>query len=199
MNSENEAPSLEQRKVGSEPLAGVPLGGSSADAESVPSMGPVGPPMSAPVPGGPADTLSVRDLLPVDQLIPGQILPQSLPEAVGDTFEAVLADGGPVNQHWLDADGNPSGGTVITTGVRIYWQNGPLGRGANRRQPNGAGVCDVLKLARDRLEFLNTASENRFYALENVEAIQSINRALSRLEARRKNREERGVEGTHAQ
>ncbi len=34
----------------------------------------------------------------------------------------------------VDANGNPSGGSVSGTGLSISWQNGPLGRDAERQQ-----------------------------------------------------------------
>ena len=46
-----------------------------------------------------------------------------------------------------DADGNPAGGTVSGVGLSISWQNGPLGRGTERREPNGAFVEGVIAAA----------------------------------------------------
>jgi hypothetical protein len=50
-------------------------------------------------------------------------------------FEAVNLD---------DLDGNPAGGHVLGTGLRIDWQDGPLGRGEGRSEPNGAFVETVI-------------------------------------------------------
>lgn len=44
------------------------------------------------------------------------------------------------HENWTDNDGNPAGGVVSGNGLCISWQNGPLGRGEERREPNGAFV-----------------------------------------------------------
>lgn len=44
--------------------------------------------------------------------------------------------------HHLDTNGNPAGGRTIGTGIEIFWQNGPLGRGEDRKEPNGASIRD---------------------------------------------------------
>jgi len=49
-----------------------------------------------------------------------------------------------------DKDGNPTGGKVTGTGLLIEWQNGPLGRGADRKEPNGAFVETVIDAATPR-------------------------------------------------
>ena len=41
-----------------------------------------------------------------------------------------------------DTDTDPAGGFVHGKGFRIDWQNGPLGRGNERQEPNGAFVED---------------------------------------------------------
>lgn len=38
----------------------------------------------------------------------------------------------------LDANGNSAGGFAYGVGMKIDWQNGPLGRGSERILPNGA-------------------------------------------------------------
>ena len=98
----------------------------------------------------------------------------------------------------LDQNGNPTGGRVMGVGVSIEWQDGPLGRGTERAQPNGAFVEDVLEAACQRLQFYQEASGRRFACRENACAITHIEEALHWLEARTKAREARKVEGTYA-
>lgn len=95
----------------------------------------------------------------------------------------------------VDRDGNPAGGTVSGTGLEISWQNGPLGRDAERQEPNGAFVETVLAAVESRLQFYQAS---RFNCKENAEAIHHVNEALRHLQSRTASREERKVEGTHA-
>lgn len=97
----------------------------------------------------------------------------------------------------LDDNGNPSGGTVTGIGIDIRWQNGPLGRGEERKEPNGAFVEDVLDGVKQRLEFYQNASEGRFKCEENRLAIEYIEQAMKVLDGRTKRREAAQVEGTH--
>ena len=55
--------------------------------------------------------------------------------------------------HDVDKHGNPAGGHSEAMGMQLFWQNGPLGRGAERQEPNGCFVETVVKAAMDRLEF----------------------------------------------
>lgn len=98
------------------------------------------------------------------------------------------------SHHVLDAAGRPSGGVTQGRGFTIAWQNGPLGRGPDRREPNGAFVEDVIDAARDRLQFYQASP---FACAENDEAIQHLERAMDWLGRRTARREARGVEGTH--
>lgn len=97
-------------------------------------------------------------------------------------------------EHWEDHDGNPAGGVTQSTGLLISWQNGPLGRGDQRREPNGAFVETVIAAALDRIGFYNDAG---FACDENEEAIDHLNMALDSLNRRTARREAAGVEGTH--
>lgn len=45
-----------------------------------------------------------------------------------------------INEHWNDANNNPAGGCTSGNGFAISWQNGQLGRGEERKEPNGI-VC----------------------------------------------------------
>ena len=94
----------------------------------------------------------------------------------------------------VDEKGNPAGGTVRGIGIQIDWQNGPLGRGADRMEPNGAFVEGVLEAVRQRMEFYECSE---FSCPQNTWAMHHIQMALHWLEARTANREMRQVEGTH--
>lgn len=96
--------------------------------------------------------------------------------------------------HELDQNSNPAGGTTTGTGIAINWQNGPLGRGAERKEPNGAFVEGVIQAALGRLLFYN---RTKFSCRENSLAITHLQEALHWLQHRTESREERQVEGTH--
>jgi len=97
-------------------------------------------------------------------------------------------------EHFDDKDGNPAGGTTFGVGFAIGWQNGPLGRGADRKQPNGAFVEDVIDSCIDRLKYYQ---KSPFACESNAQAIQNLVSALAHLELRTRDREKRLVEGTH--
>lgn len=97
-------------------------------------------------------------------------------------------------QNLSDAQGNPAGGTVTGIGIDIEWQNGPLGRDAERKAPNGAFVETVISAAQQRLQYYQ---ESKFACQENADAMYHLEMALSCLASRTKKREEREVEGTH--
>ncbi len=101
------------------------------------------------------------------------------------------------SENEVDGDGNPTGGTVRGTGLIIDWQDGPLGRGDDRKEPNGAFVETVLAAAKQRIEFYQTASNGKYACQTNADAINNIHAALQCLEARTRDRETRGVEGEH--
>lgn len=94
----------------------------------------------------------------------------------------------------VDENGNPAGGSVYGTGLTISWQDGPLGRGENRTEPNGAFVETVLRAVRSRLEFYE---RSKFACDENANALIHVDRALRELEQRTRRREAEGNEGTH--
>jgi hypothetical protein len=103
-------------------------------------------------------------------------------------------------RHWVDESDNPAGGTSWGPGICISWQNGPLRTGAGtpevclRRKPNGAFVETLIAMCIGRLQFYQNS---KFHCIENFNAIQSLKDALYELESRTKDRENRGVEGTH--
>lgn len=98
------------------------------------------------------------------------------------------------SNHFTDADGNPAGGATYGDGFTISWQNGPLGRGEDRAEPNGAFVENVIRAAIDRLEFYQRSKFNSEY---NAEALIHLDKVLAALRARTADREARQVEGTH--
>ena len=97
-------------------------------------------------------------------------------------------------ENWIDLEDNPSGGFVKGVGLEINWQDGPLGRGETRKEPNGAFVETIISAAIQRLKFFQ---ESKFNCPENQDAIGSLTAALECLELRTKNRENAGIEGTH--
>lgn len=99
------------------------------------------------------------------------------------------------SSHRLDEDSNPAGGRSYGIGISIEWQDGPLGRGEDRKTPNGAFVEGVIAAAIDRLEFYNAGP---YRCRENSLAITKLEEALHWLDHRTVAREARGVEGTHA-
>ena len=101
-----------------------------------------------------------------------------------------------LSSHKLDADGNPAGGYSESTGIAVRWQDGPLGRGADRKEPNGAFVETLLQIVMDRLSFYQAT---RFACYENEQALDGIQTALEALHSRTLNRKTRDVEGTHQQ
>ena len=102
-----------------------------------------------------------------------------------------------VYQNVSDPDGNPGGGSVEGVGLKIEWQNGPLGRDANRQKPNGAFVETVISAVVQRIEYYQTAKDGKFKCRENAIAITKLEEALLWLNKRTQDRESRQVEGTH--
>lgn len=94
----------------------------------------------------------------------------------------------------VDKDGNPAGGDVVGTGLTIEWQDGPLGRDADRIKPNGAFVETVIDAVIRRIEFYQ---KSKFSCRENAIAITKLEEALMWLNSRTQRRERQGVEGTH--
>jgi len=97
--------------------------------------------------------------------------------------------------HFNDANGNPAGGTTTGLGISISWQNGPLAVDGVRREPTGAFVEGVIAAAIDRIEYYQ---QSRFASDYNARALDHLRDALAALDARTRDREQRGVEGSHA-
>jgi hypothetical protein len=94
----------------------------------------------------------------------------------------------------VDDNGNPAGGSVSGIGLNIEWQNGPLGRGLDRIEPNGAFVETVIAAAINRIQFYQAG---KFNCRENAIALTHLETALLWLNKRTQDREERGIEGMH--
>lgn len=93
-----------------------------------------------------------------------------------------------------DPNGNPTGGFAVGIGIRVDWQDGPLGREGDRREPNGAFAETLIAIAIQRIEFYQ---QSPFACRENALAITKLEESLHWLNHRTKNREQRGVEGLH--
>lgn len=101
-----------------------------------------------------------------------------------------------IETHLTDDAGRPAGGTTSGRGFAIEWQNGPLVDPATgeRREPTGAFVEDVIAAAVGRIRFYQ---ESEFACRENALALTKLEEALHWLDHRTRDRERRGVEGTH--
>lgn len=97
-------------------------------------------------------------------------------------------------EHWFDKDGNPTGGISQATGILVSWQNGPLGRDENRKEPNGAFTETLIAIAIDKLEFYQ---KTKFKSDFNARAIYHLELALQSLQDRTADREARQVEGEY--
>ena len=99
-----------------------------------------------------------------------------------------------IENHKSNENGDPTGGVTVGTGFTIAWQDGPLGRGEDRKAPNGAFVEDVIDACIGRIRHYQ---ESHFRCASNAAAIVSLTSALAALDSRTKDREARGVEGEH--
>lgn len=100
------------------------------------------------------------------------------------------------NNFVTDSNNNPTGGKSVSKGVEITWQDGPLGKGLERQEPNGAFVETIIQIVIDRIEFYNSS---KFRCRENSLAITKLEEALHWLNARTSRRELQGIEGTHSE
>lgn len=94
-----------------------------------------------------------------------------------------------------DTNGNPTGGSVSGVGISINWQDGPLGTGSERKDPNGAFVEGVILAAIQRIEYFQNS---KFKCRENACAITKLEEALHWLNWRTQKRTIAGTEGTHS-
>ncbi len=98
-----------------------------------------------------------------------------------------------------DALDMPAGGMVDGLGLIIRWQDGPRGIDdyGELGPPNGAFVETVIAAALQRIEWYQEVCGGKFKCEENNEAINHLSDALYILDERTKDRQSRGVEGTH--
>ncbi len=99
-----------------------------------------------------------------------------------------------VEEHKNDENGNPAGGETLGRGFKITWQNGPLSVDGVRREPTGAFVEDVIAAVIGRIEYYQ---KSRFHGIHNAVALGHLYAAAEALAERTRDRESRGVEGTH--
>ena len=97
--------------------------------------------------------------------------------------------------HNTDDNGNPTGGSSQSTGITVFWQDGPLMVDGVRVDPTGGFVETLIAIAMDRIEFYQ---DSKFNCPENEAALGYLQRAMASLERRTADREARQVEGTHA-
>ncbi len=96
-----------------------------------------------------------------------------------------------LEEHRLDDKGRPAGGTTTAPGLKIDWQDGPIGPG---QEQTGAQVDDLLEAAAGRLRFFQSSP---WACDENAQTLAAVEAALAAQRKRRERREARGVEGTH--
>lgn len=109
------------------------------------------------------------------------------------------------SEHYTDAEGRPSGGVAVSTGMCVIFQDGPtLGEkplcdagvqiSAHHYCKNGAFVEDLLEAAKSRLEHYQASA---FACDENAAALEKVQEALAALAERRNKRLAEGKYGTH--
>ena len=107
--------------------------------------------------------------------------------------------------HWIDDDtGKPDGGLSYGRGFTILWQRGTLrNEDGTLEQQNGAFVTHVIEAIINRMTYLNNLYSNRDTEKDQDEAhkwfasIQCVQKAAASLDKRVRDREDRGVLGTH--
>ena len=109
---------------------------------------------------------------------------------------ASMAMNGHFHENWKHKDDSAivTGGVSCGRGFTISWHHGPLGRGNDRQEPNGAFVEDVIEAARRRIAAFQ---DSKFACPENAEAIMGLQHALAALDKRTRERDSKGVEGTY--
>ena len=98
--------------------------------------------------------------------------------------------------NFTDDEGLPAGGNAISVGLSVEWQRGPLKEGPSS-DPNGAFVETLIAVALQRIEWYQEVNDGKFACDENRWAIECLKEALRHLDHRTKDRQARGVEGTH--
>ena len=111
-----------------------------------------------------------------------------------DTFNRKGVAGNIYGHNNDDDNGNPAGGEASGSGFHIKWQDGPLGRGEDRKEANGAFVEDVVSAVLARMEYYQ---KGRFACRENALVITKLEEAMHWMHHRTADREMRDVEGLH--
>ena len=109
-------------------------------------------------------------------------------------FVFKAGDGEVRGSNEFDGSDNPAGGWVQGKGLEIHWEDGPLGRGDERREPSGASVEAVVMAVIERMEFYQSS---RLRCPENARTITRLQEAVHWMTHRTQDRELRGVEGTN--
>lgn len=99
-----------------------------------------------------------------------------------------------VQNHLTDENGFSIGGVTESIGIKINWQNGPLGRGIEKKEQNGAFVGDVIRSVIGRLEYYQT--KTNFKCKEYDNALNHLQEALNWMYRRTLDREMREIDGT---
>ncbi len=98
--------------------------------------------------------------------------------------------------NFTDDEGLPAGGNAVSVGLSVEWQRGPLKEGPSS-DPNGAFVETLIAVALQRIEWYQEVNNGKFNCLQNDLAMGCLKEALEHLDNRTKDRQARGVEGTH--
>ena len=96
----------------------------------------------------------------------------------------------------LDQEGNPAGGFAAGVGFVIVWQDGPLGRGEEKKPPNGAFLEDMIIALSQRVEFYQSANDGRLACNENDDTLYYLRKALNAQFRRTASRQKSQTEGT---
>ena len=95
------------------------------------------------------------------------------------------------SEHFIDDDGNLTGGKTSGIGFEINWQNGLIPKG---EKPNGAFVEHLILACLDRMTFYQNS---KFACEQNAKTIECLQEALNSQITRTCERIDRNVEGTN--
>ena len=84
--------------------------------------------------------------------------------------------------------------SMVFSPRKIDWQDGPLSVDGKRKEPTGAFVETILDAVANRIRHYQST---KFNCRENALALTKIEEAMHWLDHRTRDRELRGVEGTH--
>jgi len=98
-------------------------------------------------------------------------------------------EGGACHEYYMGRVTDPNTGSPVGEFGAVHFQNGPV----KEKGVNGCQNEDLLLIVVDRLQDFQ---KGKFACRENALALTKIQEALHWLEARTKERTERGVEGT---